>query len=260
MSPAVLLVVLAAPPLPDGNAYVRGLVQKQRAREEALNLYTYDASEVVEELDKQGRRENLEVTRYEVFHVKGVPIRKRVALGGKPLPSEEAEREEDRVSKKVESVLQGRTTLERAEFKLSQVLARYDFRAVGREEQDERSTLVFDFSPQPGERKLEGDRFLRVLAGRIWVDEEESQLVRAEIRSTEPVRFAWGLGPSLETMSLDLEFERAGEGVWLPSRLTGMAAGRTLPLKDFRTRVTVLYSRYRRFGTETEEHARRPPP
>jgi hypothetical protein len=260
MTSAALLVLLAAPLLPEGNAYVRGLVAKQRAREEALNLYTYDVSELVEELDKKGRRESLEVTRYQVFHVKGVPIRKKVGEGGKPLPEDEAAREDERVTKKVESVLEGRTTLERAEVKLSQVLERYDFKAVGREEQDERKTLVFDFSPEPGERKLEGDRFLRVLAGRIWVDEEESQLVRAEIRSTEGVRFAWGLGPSLETLSLDLEFERAGEGVWLPSRLKALAAGRMLPLKDFRTRVTVLYSRYRRFGTDTEEHAQRPPP
>jgi hypothetical protein len=260
MAPVVLLAALAAPPLPEGNAYVRGLVEKQRAREEALNLYTYDASEIVEELDAKGRREGVEVTRYEVFHVKGVPIRKKVGMDGKPLPSDEKAREEERVAKKVESVLQGRTTLERAEVKLSQVLERYDFKAVAREQEDERPTLVFDFAPQPGERKLEGDRFLRVLAGRIWVDEEESQLVRAEIRSTEGVRFAWGLGPALDTLSLDLEFERAGEGVWLPSRLKAMAAGRTLPLKDFRTRVTVIYSRYRRFGTETEERTERPTP
>jgi hypothetical protein len=144
--------------------------------------------------------------------------------------------------------------------KLSQVLERYDFKAVGREQEDERPTLVFDFAPEPGERKLEGDRFLRVLAGRIWVDEEESQLVRAEIRSTEGVRFVWGLGPSLETLSLDLEFERAGEGVWLPSRLKATAAGRAMPLKEFRTRVTVLYSRYRRFGADTEEQLPRPTP
>jgi hypothetical protein len=66
---SVFLFLLAAPPLPEGNAYVRGLVQKQQAREEALNLYTYDVSEVVEELDGKGRRDRLEVTRYEVFHV-----------------------------------------------------------------------------------------------------------------------------------------------------------------------------------------------
>lgn len=260
MAPAVLLALLAGPPLPEGNAYVRGLVERQRAREEAVNRYTYDVSELREELDAQGRRQSLEITRYEVFHVKGLPVRKKVGAGGRPLPPDEAAREERRVAEKVESIVQGKTTVERAEVRLSQVLERYDFKTMRREDRDERPTLVFDFAPLPGQRKLDSDRFLRVLAGRIWVDEEERQLVRAEIRSTEGVRFAWGLGPSLETLSLDFEFERAEEGLWLPSRLKAVAAGRALPFKDFHTRITLLYGRYRRFETDTEERAQPPTP
>ncbi len=259
MAYGVLVVaLLAGEPLPEGNAYVRGLVERQRHREEAVNRYTYDVSEVREELDGDGRRKSLQTARYEVFHVKGRPVRKKVAADGRPLPGDERAREERRVKELVESIVKGETAAERPEVRLSEVLERYDFRTVDREELDERTTLVFDFAPRPGERKLEGDRFLRVLAGRIWVDEVERELVRADIRSKEGVGMAWGLGPALEALSLDLRFDRAEERLWLPSRLQAVVTGRLLPFKNFRARITLLYGRYRRFETDTQESAQPP--
>ena len=71
--------------------------------------------------------------------------------------------------------------------RLSQILERYDFRSVARETIDGRSALVLDFSARPGKRDLDGDSVLRRLTGRIWVDEEERQVVRAEFRNTDPV-------------------------------------------------------------------------
>ena len=196
--------------------------------------------------------------RYEVFHVQGQPVRKKVAEDGRPLPGDEQVQEERRVRERVASIVKGAKEDESREVRLSEVLERYDFRTVGREELDERPTLFFDFAPRPGERKLEGDRFLRVLAGRIWVDEAERELVRAEIRSQEGVGLAWGLGPTLEALSVDMRFDRAEEGLWLPSRLQAMVSGRLLPLKRFRARITLLYGRYRRFETDTQEKTERP--
>jgi hypothetical protein len=252
MAPAALVLLLAADALPEGNAYVRGLVDGVRRREEAVNRYTYDVTEVKEQLDDEGRRQGVETTRYEVFHVKGRPIRKKVARDGKPLPGDEQVREERRVQEEVDSARKGGGDADR-DVKLSEVLERYDFKAVGREELDERPTLVFEFEARPGERKLEGDRFLRVLAGRIWVDEDEKELVRAELRTTKGVGFAWGLGPSLEALTMDLSFDRAEEGLWLPARLRALVNGQILPLKGFRYRITLLYGRYRRFEADTEE-------
>jgi hypothetical protein len=252
MAAVVAAVFLAATPLPEGNAYVRGLVDGQRRREEAVNRYTYDVSEVKEELDDDGRPRSVETARYEVFHVKGRPVQKQVARNGQPFSEDEVARENRRVRDEVDRVLKGKVDPD-ADVKLSEVLERYDFRTVDREDVDERPTLVFDFTPRPGERKLEGDRFLRVLSGRIWVDEAERELVRAEMRTTQGVGLLFGLGPSLETASVDMRFDRAEEGLWLPARLQAVAKGRIMPLKGFRVRVTLLYGRYRRFETDTQE-------
>jgi hypothetical protein len=112
-----LLLVAAqaaeAPPLPEGNAYVRALVSRQRSREEALNKYTYDVDEIEEELDGKGLVQKTETRRYEVFHVKGRPIRKQVALNGHPLTGAAAQKEERRVKEKVDDVLDDRATTSR---------------------------------------------------------------------------------------------------------------------------------------------------
>ena len=81
-------------PLPEGNAFVRGLVGAQRQREEAVSLYTYDVTEVRDELDRDGRTRRRETRAYEVFHVKGRPVRRLVAKDGRPLEGKEREKEE----------------------------------------------------------------------------------------------------------------------------------------------------------------------
>ena len=260
--PLVLLLAAApeTPPLPEGNAYVRALVSGQRGREEALNRYTYDVEEIEEDLDAKGLVSKTETRRYEVFHVKGRPVRKQVAQNGRPLEGAAAQKEERRVKEKVDDVLDDRTTRELPEVRLSQVLARYDFEAVGREEVDGRSTLVFSFAPVPGKRDLEADFVLRRLAGRIWVDEEERQLVRAELRNTDKIKVAFGLGASVSSLDMTLAFRKIEDGVWLPSRIVFGASGKKFMFVGFKVRTSALYARYRRFEADTESETMKPPP
>ena len=259
----VLLLLAQAPEatsLPEGNAYVRALVSRQRHREEALNRYTYDVEETLEQLDAKGLVGKTETRRYEVFHVKGRPIRKQVALNGRPLQGAAAQKEERRVKEKVDDVLDDRTARELPEVRLSQVLARYDFETVGREQVEGRPTLVFSFAPVPGKRDLEADFVLRRLAGRIWVDEEEQELVRAELRNTEKIKLAFGLGASVSSLDMTLAFRKIEDGVWLPSRIVFGASGRKFVFVGFKMRTRALYSRYRRFEADTESETIKPPP
>jgi len=72
MAPALwVALLLQAPPLPEGNALVGGLVERHRQREEAVSRYTFDVLEVQERLDGKGAVEKRSTRSYEVFHVKG---------------------------------------------------------------------------------------------------------------------------------------------------------------------------------------------
>lgn len=262
MLACLLAAAVLAPeaPLPEGNAYVRSLVAGQRRREEAINNYTYDVEEVTQELDAGGSVSKVETRRYEVFHVKGQAVRKLVTENGRALSPANSEAEERRVREKVGDIVADRTAYEMPEVRLSQVLERYEFKAVRREDRDGRPTLVFDFTAVPDKRKIEGDFFLRQLQGRIWVDETEKQLAEAEMSNAEPIKLAFGLGASVKTLSLRLRFRPIEDGVWLPARVQFAAEGRALLAAGFKVRTLVFFSRFRRFEAETESETIAPPP
>jgi hypothetical protein len=262
MLACLLAASLLAPEaeLPEGNAYVRGLVAGQRRREEAINNYTYDVEEVTQELDGSGSVTRVETRRYEVFHVKGRAVRKLVSENGRALSPAQTDAEERRVREKVDDILADRTAYEMPEVRLSQVLERYDFKTVRREDRDGRPTLVFDFTALPDKRKIEGDVVLRQLQGRIFVDETERQLAEAEMSNAEPIKLAFGLGASVSTLSLHLRFRPIEDGVWLPARVQFAAEGRALLAAGFKVRTLVFFSRFRRFEAETESETITPPP
>jgi hypothetical protein len=257
MLAALLIAVVQGAPsdLPEGNAFVRGLIGAQKKHEEALNRYTYDELEVREELDGKGAVKKRRSRLFEIFHVKGRPVRKLTAENDQPLSpgrKREAERE---VAKKVADILAGATVAERPGVRLSTILERYDFRSVAREDVDGRAAIALDFAPRPGKRALQDDSRLRQLTGRIWVDEAEREIVRAHIRNLEPVKFALGIGGKIARLDLDLRFRKLEDGVWLPREIRGDFEGRKL-FSSFHIRNTQSFERYRVFEVQSEEQVK----
>ena len=242
--------------LPDGNALVRELAQKQRRWEEILNNYTYDVDVVREELDKDDRVTKRETRRFEAFYVKGRPVRRLVAEDGRPLGTERQAKVDQDVKEKVEAINQQRVALETPAVRLSQILERYDFRAVGRETIDGRPALVLEFTALPGSRPLPRDDVLRNLAGRVWMDEAEREVVRAEVRNTAGMKFFLGLGASVSLVSGTFEFRKIGDTLWLPLRDETRADGRMFLFKTFRKRIVHTYGNYRRFDVQSDEKLR----
>lgn len=246
-------------PLPDGNLLVRELVAKQRHREEILDRYTYDVLQTREEIAKDGRVKDRKSRRYQVFYVKGRPLRKLVAVDERPLSAELKAKEERRVTEAAQAIARGQVATEQPGLRLSAILERYDFRSVGREAVEGRPAFVLEFTPRPGNRNLDSDHVLRKLSGRFWVDEEEREVVRARVHNTGGIKIAFGLGASVSSLDFSLEFRKVGGEVWLPLRIETEAAGRRLLVKGFRTRSTTSYGNYQRFWVESEEEIRPSP-
>jgi hypothetical protein len=267
VGPVLLLLALACPaaPLPDGDAFVRGLVSAQRSREEALSRYTYDLREVVEDLDGEGRVRKRRTRDLQVFMVKGRPLRRVVARDGRPLAGKEREKEDRRVRELAEAAASGKATAELPGLRLGKMLERYRFVASGREELDGRCALVFDFEALPGDFGLDHDSVLRRLAGRLWVDEQEHAVARIEVRNTAGISIALGLAVKVGTLSLAAEWKRLEEGVWLPRSVETLVLGRKFLLSSFRVRRVASFSGYRRFEVDVEEELKdarpaEPPP
>jgi hypothetical protein len=250
---AALLLWRADAPLPEGNAYVRGLVEKQRHREEILDQYTYDLASVREDLDEAGRVKERETRRYEIFFVKGRPVRRLVEEDGRPLSAARQQREDREAREMAEAVRSGRAVTEQPRVRLSAILDRYDFRAVAREDVAGRTAIVLEFQPRPGDLGLEGDRYLRRLGGRIWVDEAEQEVVRTEITNLAAIKVGSALGASVSSLSTRIDFRKVDDAVWLPAEDETLVSGRALIFKKFRRRFRRTYGNYRRFSVESTE-------
>jgi hypothetical protein len=240
-------------PLPDGSALVRSMVDRQRSFEGALDEYTYDVRATEEELDGHGRVHDRHVRLNQVFLVEGVPVRQLVEEDGRPLSADRARKEAERARKQARDARQRARDREAHEaVVLSRVLERFQFTAVGREAVDGREAVVVQFRPVPGKRDIEHDNVYRVLAGRMWIDEQEHVVLRAEFSSTGPIRLGGGLIASVSGLRLDLAFVRVDD-VWLPRRTEATVLGRVLLLKGIRVHTVEEYGGYRRFGVTTEE-------
>jgi hypothetical protein len=262
VSLAVLVLNAAcqlAAPLPEGDVYVRGLLSSERRREEALSRYTYDVSEVREELDRDGRVRKRRTRDFEVFVVLGRPVRRLVARDGRALTGREREKQERHARELAQALAAGKAASEQSRVRLSKVLERYRFVAVSREELDGRCAIAFDFTALPGDFALERDSQLRRLAGRLWVDEEERAVARVEVRNTSGIKVALGAFASVSSLSLKLEFTRLPDGVWLPRRVESRAEGRKFLVSGFRVRTITSYGRYRRFEVEVQEEVHETP-
>ena len=246
----------AGAPLPEANPYVRALVAVQRRNEEALSLYTYDVSETREELDGDGQVARRRTRAYEVFHVQGRPVRRLVSRDGQPLPTTEREHVDRKARELAAALRAGTAVSEQPGVRLSRILERYDFTLAGREELEGRCALVFDFTPRPGDFPLERDFVLRKLAGRLWVDEAEQAVVRLELRNTGSVRVALGLAANVASVAFRAEFTRLEQGVWLPRRFEGSAAGRKLVFVGFHVRDLMSFGNFRRFEVDVQEQIR----
>jgi len=255
---AALLLWRTDAPLPEGNAYVRGLVDKQRHREAVLDQYTYDLASVREDLDDAGRVKERETRRYEIFFVKGRPVRRLVEEDGRPLSAARQQREDREAREMAEAVRSGRAVTEQPRVRLSAILDRYDFRATAREEIAGRTAIVLEFQPRPGDPGLEGGRYLRRLGGRIWVDEAEQEVVRTEITNLAPIKVGSALGASVSSLSMRIDFRKVDDAVWLPAEDETLVSGRALIFKKFRRRFRRTYGNYRRFSVESAESASSP--
>lgn len=245
----------AEPPLPDGDAVARALLENTRRREKALDDHTYDLLEIREELHGDGRAKSRKTRKLLVTHVEGRPVRRQVEENGVPLSAARQAEVDRQAALKADAIRRGDVLVEDPVPRLSRILERYAFRSVARED----GLLVLDFAPRPGKRDLENDNVLRRVHGRLWVDEARGELVRARMHNEGAIKWALGLGAKVSSLTLSMAFAEVGD-VYLPRRIETEVAGRVLLFKGFRKRQVQEYGNYQRFSVSLDETVASPSP
>jgi hypothetical protein len=246
------------PPLPEGNAYVRSLLAERRQQDDAISAFTYDLEEAREHLSKKGIVTSKTTLKYHVYFVKSRQVRRLISRNGVPLSPKEQASVDRKAEQRARDIREGKVVTEQLGVRLSNLFETFDFKTVGRSEPGGRSALELDFQPRRDRPRGPegvgvGDGLLKMLGGRVVIDELDKRVVRLEARNDEHLSASVATGVKLGSIDFSMEFLPLGDGVWLPSRVETLVSGRAFLIVTFRVRQTSTYSNYRRFEVETEE-------
>jgi len=125
----------------------------------------------------------------------------------------------------------------------------YDITYVGRQQEDELTTYVFDLRPK---QMLPGKRYFE---GRVWVDDQDFQIVKTKGRTVPQFQAGKSGGKKVKAGQENLfpAFTTWREQIdgqyWFP---TFTRANDTLHFSsgDVRIRETINYEKYKRFGSK----------
>jgi len=199
----------------------------------------------IEKLDEKGRLREREDRIYDVGPLGGGVFARLVEKNGRSLTSAELAVEHQREQRFLErsaSERFGGGDSDRVPLD-QELFDRYKAEVVGREYLDGRSSIVLRFWPVSADLPIRRrqDYVLNKLTGKVWIDEQDWEIVRVEAHLTDRVRVLLGLVAALDKVDLNFQQIRMGEGVYLPLKLTASFDGRKL-FSSLHERVEVTWT------------------
>ncbi|MFB3916710.1 MAG: hypothetical protein ACE14M_08275 [Terriglobales bacterium] len=211
------------------------IIQKFAAKEKEFKLareqYTYRQKVKIETLDGDTVDGTYEMTFDVLFDDQGRRTQQVVYAPQSTLRKISVTREDlDDIENRLPFVL------------TSDEVPEYNITYIGQQRQDELDTYVFDIAPKIIEKSK------RYFQGRIWVDNQDFQIVKTKGKTVPDIRNKSGenLFPSFTTWR-----EQIDGRYWFP---TYTRAEDTLHFKagDVRIREIIRYTNYKRFGSNVK--------
>ena len=112
------------------------------------------------------------------------------------------------------------------------LLGRFEFDLAGRKTINGRPMLMLDFKPAKKdlpERNIK-DRFINKAAGRVWVDEVDYVIAKADVYLTETVNVMGGLVGAVWKFNYSFDRERTSDGLWFTRAVAWHLEGREVIL------------------------------
>ena len=222
------------PPLPPADEVLRKVLAavKNPAIRHASSQFRSVQHTTIEKFDDKGRLREREDRVYDVGPLGGGVYARLVERNGKTLSPSELLDEQQRQQRFLErSSTQRFGGGDSDRVPLDQELFnRYRAEVVGRELFDGRPALVLHFWPRSNDLPVRRrqDYVLNKLTGKVWIDEQDWEIVRADAQITERVRVLLGLVAALDKVELHFEQVRMGDAVYLPLKFTANFEGRKL--------------------------------
>lgn len=243
------------PPLPSGDEVLRHVLVAVKNPEvrRASAQFRFVQHTTIEKLDEKGRLREREDRVYDVGPLAGGVYARLVERNGRTLSPAELLEEQQRQQRFLErSAAQKFGGGDSDRVPLDQELfGRYKAEVVGRDWVSGRPEIILHFWPRSSDLPVRRrqDYVLNKLTGKVWIDEQDWEIVKVDAHLTERVRVLLGLVAVLDKADLSFEQTRMGDAVYLPLRLTANFEGRKL-FSTLRENVQVSWTGQRP-ATET---------
>lgn len=236
-------------PLPSAEAVVERVLARAKAlqSEAAPKRYVYSKISVMEELGSKDEVRSKRVKEYEVTLAGGVTRLKLLKVDGKRVNDRDVKALEVKERKERGEDPEAAPKPRRSSaFITEELVRRFAYKVERREMLGTRPCLVLTFQPRSEEMPVNQmfDRALNRMAGTLWLDEQEAEVCRLEVRLLEKVTVWGGLLGAMETLSMNLNRERSSEGVWFNKNFKMMLQGRRL-MDSMRMRLSEESSGFR---------------
>jgi len=206
-----------------------------------------------------------ETKTYEVMELYGSQVRRLVARNDKPLPGDDAAKEEERI-RKLTAKRAGEDEKERAKREehrdkrrdedrqfVREVADAYNFTLVDDAALDGRETYIIDGVPRPGyQPHLKDARILPKFRFRAWIDKQDHEWKKLDILCIDTVSFGLVLARLHKGSRIVIEQTRVNGEVWLPQHVAVKVDARVALLKEFNVDEDVTYRDYKKFRAESK--------
>lgn len=215
-------------------------VAKARKDNPRLN-YAYNKLAVSEKLGSDGQVTERKEKWIRIISGKGNVL--QIKVNGKPLPRDELQREQAEVQSEDRRMNDSRVARRDDNWErllTSDLISRFKFTLVGEQEYNGRMAHVLTFKPAAANLPVRemSDRFVNNLTGTIWVDMQDYEIAKADLKLRSEVTLWGGILGSLRKFDYKLERARLEDGVWVNRTSRGEMAGRKfLDGISMRTRV-----------------------
>ena len=192
--------------------------------------YTYRQQVLVEKMDGDGAVKEREERIYQLIRIEGEPYLRLVQKNGQS-PTEddledEAKREKE-FRKRLAERRKRKTDDEGFRFDRD-LVSKYRGEMLGRDVVNGRPAYILRFEPKsrdlPVHKRV--DRLTNKLAGKLWIDAQDYEVVKAEGNLTEPARVGLGLIAKFSKLDFSFEALRLDNSTYLPLRLDALLQGR----------------------------------
>ncbi|MCU1284960.1 MAG: hypothetical protein JWO13_1310 [Acidobacteriales bacterium] len=262
-APALSAQSSDAAPIPDIASLFKDVEAHQRQIRSLRRKYMFREVQTEDELDGNGQVKHSQTEEREVFFIGRSSVSRLIKKDGVELTASEQKKEQQRVDKVIEERKKREVKREKNEeegkqseneITLDTFLRIAKFENPRRISFKGRNALVFDFSGDP-DAKTHGmaENTVKKVAGTVWVDEADREVIRMEVKLNEPFKIAGGLLATIQK-GTTFTYEQAlinGE-IWLPTYVESNVTARVMLFKGLRQHSIAHYSDYRKFQVATK--------